>query len=141
VTIEQIAITVENVGGGNGHAVLHEIEQQLERLATNGEESTIDLSRLPFAPGDHALLVKTLGEGEVHAQLNSLGRTEIYETAISGVWWVTHFNADDEVMAEFIEVTRCPTILLTPQDDLRDGVEALRKRLNERMTMTEEDHG
>ena len=127
--LDQIGITVESTADSNGRAVLREIQQRLERLMATGEESTIDLSRLPFGPGDHALLVKTLGEGEVQAQLNTLGATRVHETAIAGVWWVTHCNADDEVMVEFIEITRCPAIMLTPQDDLQEGVEALRTRL------------
>lgn len=130
-TLEHIGITVEHQSDGNGRAVLREIEQRLALLLAKGEESSIDLSRLPFGPGDHALLVKTLGEGDVSAEVNSHGPTQVRETAIPGVWWVTHLNADDEVMAEFIEVTRCPAIVLTPQDDLQDGVEALRARLRD----------
>lgn len=129
--LDEIAISVESRSSGTGRAVLREIEQRLERLLTHGEASSIDLARLPFGPGDHALLVEMLGEGEVQARLNSLGPSEVRETAIAGVWWVTHYNADDEVMTEFIEVTRCPAILLTPQDDLPDGVAVLRTRLHE----------
>ncbi len=138
--LSQIGISVETTSHGNGRAILREIEQRLERLLTSGEESSIDLSRLPFGPGDHALLVDVLGEGEVSAVVNSLGPTQVRETAIPGVWWVTHCNADDEVMGEFIEITRCPEILLTPHDDLRDGIEALRVRLLEEI-IKEKDHG
>jgi hydrogenase-1 operon protein HyaF len=138
-TLDHIGITVEHPSDGNGRAVLREIEQRLALLLAKGEESSIDLSRLPFGPGDHALLVKTLGEGEVSAEVNSLGATQVRETAIPGVWWVTHLNADDEVMAEFIEVTRCPAIVCTPQDDLQDGVMALRTRLHESGGRREDD--
>lgn len=138
-TLDHIGITVEHQSDGNGRAVLREIEQRLVLLLTKGDESSIDLSRLPFGPGDHALLVKTLGEGEVSAEINSLGATRVRETAIPGVWWVTHLNADDEVMAEFIEVTRCPAIVRTPQDDLQDGVMALRTRLHESGGRREDD--
>lgn len=137
-TLDQIAI-VEQPSDGNGRAVLREIEQRLRRLLTHGEESSIDLSRLPFGPGDHALLVKTLGDGEVAAEVNTLGPTRVRETAIPGVWWVTHYNSDDEVMAEFIEVTRCPAIISTPQDELQDGVMALRTRLHESGGRREDD--
>ncbi len=129
--LSQIGISVETISRSNGRAILREIEQLLEKLLTSGEASSIDLSRLPFGPGDHSLLVDTLGEGEVSAVVNSLGPTQVRETAIPGVWWVTHCNADDEVMGEFIEITRCPEILLTPHDDLRDGIEALQVRLLE----------
>ena len=128
-TLDHIGITVEHRAESNGRAVLREIETRLALLLTKGEESNIDLSRLPFGPGDRALLVKTLGEGEVSAEVNSLGPTQVRETAIPGVWWVAHYNADDEVMAEFIEVTRCPAIVRTPQDDLQDGLKALRALL------------
>jgi hypothetical protein len=47
------------------------------------------------------------------------------------VWWVTHYNDEDEVLAEFIEVAWCPEILLTPEDDVKDGLESLRARLFE----------
>lgn len=130
--IGDIGVKVVPVGGnGNGRAVLREIETLLGALVEKGEEGSIDLSSLPLTPEDYDLLEETLGEGEVTAEVNSLGPSRIHETGIPGVWWVTHYNDDDEVMAEFIEVTYCPEILLTPEDDVKDGLEALRARLFE----------
>jgi hydrogenase-1 operon protein HyaF len=127
-----IGVKVVHVGGnGNAHAVLREIESRLQLLLEKGEEGSIDLSGLPLMPEDYDLLEETLGEGEVVAEVHSLGPTRIHETGIPGVWWVTHYNSDDEVLAEFIEVAWCPEILLTPEDDVKDGLEALRARLFE----------
>lgn len=118
-------------GNGSAKAVLREIEQRLEKLVQQGEESSIDLSGLPLSPEDYDLLEETLGEGEVVAEVHSLGASRIHETGIPGVWWVTHYNDEDEVLAEFIEVAWCPEILLTPEEDAKDGLEALRARLFE----------
>lgn len=130
--IDEIGVTVIQVGGdGNARAVLREIETLLAALVERDEDGSIDLSSLPLTPEDYDLLEETLGEGEVTAEVNSLGPTRVHETGIPGVWWVVHYNEDDEVMAEFIEVTYCPEILLTPVDDAKDGLEALRARLFE----------
>lgn len=135
--LEHIGIKVIPLTGGNGNAraVLREVENLLERLIGAGEAGSIDLGGLPLTPEDYDLLEEALGEGEVHAEVHSLGPTRIHETGIPGVWWVTHYNDDDEVMAEFIEVTYCPEILLTPDEDVQEGLEALRARLFE---MTQE---
>jgi hypothetical protein len=42
---------------------------------------------------------------------------------------ITHRNADDEVVAKFIEVTRIPAILLAQDEDIQHGVEYLNKEL------------
>lgn len=130
--LSNITVKVVSSGGaGNARAVLREVESRLQRLVEKGEENSIDLTSLPLTPEDYDLLEDTLGEGEVAAEVNSLGLTRIHETGIPGVWWVTHYNDEDEVMTEFIEVTHCPDILFTPEDDAKDGLEALRARLFE----------
>lgn len=130
--LKNIGVKVVQVGGnGNARAVLREVENLLQKLVEEGEESSIDLSGLPLTPEDYDLLEETLGEGEVVAEVHSLGPTRIHETGIPGVWWVTHYNDEDEVLAEFIEVAWCPEILLAPEDDVKDGLEALRARLFE----------
>lgn len=131
-SLKSIGVKVVHVSGnGNARAVLREVENLLQKLLEEGEESSIDLSGLPLTPEDYDLLEETLGEGEVVAEVHSLGPTRIHETGIPGVWWVTHYNDEDEVLAEFIEVAWCPEILLAPEDDVKDGLEALRARLFE----------
>jgi len=116
-------------GPGNAPAILREIEQYLERLVATGEAGAIDLRSLPLAPGDHQRLLDALGEGEVSAEVQALGPTRVRETAVRGVWWITHYNDYEQVIAEFIEVTTLPEILETPAEDLRDGLERLRAQL------------
>jgi hydrogenase-1 operon protein HyaF len=118
-------------GNGNGRALLSTIANLLQHLLDTGEGASIDLARLPLSGEDYDLLDEVLGEGEVHADVTALGATEVVETGVPGVWWVTHYNADEEVMAEFIEVAFCPEILRSTAEDVSEGLEALRARLFE----------
>lgn len=139
--LHDISVKVVPLGGdGNAQAVLREVENLLERLVDAGEESSIDLTSLPLSPEDYDLLEEVLGEGEVSAEVTSIGPTRVHETGIPGVWWITHYNTDDEVMSEFIEVAYCPEILLTPEDDIKDGLEVLRARLLEERLAQEGNH-
>ena len=132
--LDEIAVTVispgqDSPGGGNAVAILHEIETMLAELLADGRGQSIDLRSLPMAPGDREILQDALGKGEVSASVDALGPSLVFETAIPGVWWVTHRNSNKEVMAEFIEVCHCPEILRTHPDDISDGLEKLRTRL------------
>jgi hydrogenase-1 operon protein HyaF len=133
--LDDIAVRVETAATGRPSvqvlAIASEIEQHLKTLLASGENASIDLRSLPLAPGDYEVLRALLGEGEVSAQLNSLGPSQIYETAIPGVWWTVHRNASDEVMADLIEITHCPEILKTQPADLAEAVERLQTRLTQ----------
>lgn len=117
-------------GGSNsvGRALLNEVARLLQQLVETGEGGSIDLGRMPLSEEDYDLLEDVLGEGEVHAVVNA-GATEVVEAGLPGVWWVTHYNAEEEVMAEFVEIAFCPEILLSPPEDVKEGLEALRARL------------
>jgi len=119
--LSEIGIRTAADETGNALPLLHEIAFLLERLTRDGVSGTIDLRSLPMLPGDRAILESTLGQGEISAEIQALGATRIRETAIHGVWWVTHCNSGDEVVAEFIEVTRFPAILAAPEEDVREG--------------------
>ena len=129
--LSEIGIRSAEGETGNALPLLHEIALLLERLTRDGASGSIDLGSLPMLPGDRAILEKTLGQGEVSAEIQALGATRIRETAIHGVWWVTHCNSGDEVVAEFIEVTPIPAILAAPQEDMREGWLRLRAALAE----------
>ncbi len=116
---------------GNVLAIANEIGTLLTNLANSGQGASIDLRNLPMAPGDYEILRTVLGKGEVSAVVLALGPTRITETAVRGVWWVTHHNSNEEVVAEFIEVALIPEILKTHPDDVRDGLALLRARLAE----------
>lgn len=110
---------------GNVLPLLHEMRHALQDFATTGTEHTIDLNSLPLAPQESRQLEELLGTGEVRAQLDALGTSEITETAIPGVWRVTHYNGDRVVVGQFLEITDCPAILKSQPQDLPGGVSRL----------------
>ncbi len=128
ISIEVRNETTEGLGAGV-NAILYELTGMLETLLESGHGNAIDLRGLPLAPGEYEQLRATLGEGEVSAEVNALGPTRIRETAIRGVWWVTHYNTHEQVLAEFLEVTEIPQLLKTQRDDIREGLDLLNERL------------
>lgn len=142
MSLENIAIkldTGEAFSVGNVSALLSEIAAHLERLIATGEASQIDLKSLPFAPGEYEQLRLLLGQGEVTAQIEAIGPSEITETQYPGVWWVTHYDIDEQVAAEFIEVTYVPEILKTHPADARRAIEALHSRSMQSAEVNEGD--
>jgi hydrogenase-1 operon protein HyaF len=107
---------------GNVTPLLHEIRHALQRLIETEESTTIDLRALPMAPGEMEKLETILGSGEVSAKLNALGPSEIVETSIAGVWLVTHYNMEEEVLGKYIEITSIPDILTVQPQDLHDSL-------------------
>lgn len=112
----------------NAYAILREIEALLERLVAGGEAGAIDLRALPLAPADRELLASELGEGEVSASIQANGLSLVRETAYAGVWWVTHRDENDAVVAEFIEVCAIPEVLKSQQADMSNALARLRLR-------------
>lgn len=113
----------------NVKPLLHEIRHALAQLLEQGDVAVIDLRSLPLAPGEEQHLLDELGHGEVHARLQALGPTEIYETRFPGVWVVVHYNNNDEVIGKFIEVCDIPGLLRSQPEDIQLGLEQLQAQL------------
>lgn len=113
-------------------ALLKELQAMLNNLINKGEASSIDVRSLPMSPNDFKFLRDFLGEGEVKAEVNVLGVTRIRETGVSGIWWVTHYNTYDEVIAELIEVTTLPVLLATQKLAVEEGLKLLEQRMVEK---------
>jgi hydrogenase-1 operon protein HyaF len=126
-----VAHDLEDTGTGNTIPILNEIRHALDRLASSGEPTTIDLSSIPFGPGEREDLLHALGEGEIRATLHALGETLIYETAYPGVWLIAHKSPGGSDLTSHVEVTRTPSLLSTPQQDIEDAVDALAAHLQE----------
>jgi hydrogenase-1 operon protein HyaF len=114
---------------GNSLPILHEVRHGLKRLAETGESTLIDLRAIPFGPGDEVRLLELLGEGEVTAEVDALGPTRVWETAVKGVWIVDHRDLDEQRLALNIEVATIPNILRTQPEDVKDAIRALDERL------------
>jgi hydrogenase-1 operon protein HyaF len=116
---------------GSLHALLAEIAAHLEKLAHDGTTGSIDLNGLPFAPGEYEQLRQMLGQGEVSARIEAIGPSEIIETRYPGVWWVTHYNVEGDVVADTLEITLIPEIIKSQPEDVLAGLELLRAQLND----------
>jgi hydrogenase-1 operon protein HyaF len=114
---------------GNGLPLLHEIYHALEALLETGRETVIDLRKIPLGPADELRLLAILGQGEIQAQLTTLGESVIQETGISGVWLIEHFDEDEQSIGRFIEVAFCPAVLQSPSQDIRHGMDKLSRVL------------
>lgn len=113
------------VGAGMTHntlPLLNEVSHALKRLIRTGEPTIIDLRAIPFGPGDETRLMTLLGEGEVNASLDALGKTTIKETRFSGVWLVDHYNSEDERIAFQIEVIEIPELLCAQKEDMNESL-------------------
>ena len=133
--LQDIAINIAPADGSqtnhsNAVPILHEIHHALQRFARDGEGATIDLRSIPFGPGDEDELLRLLGRGEISMELQSLGKSGIWETAYSGVWLIDHRNAEGERIALQVEVGRVPRIVLSPHEDISDAITRLGKQLN-----------
>jgi hydrogenase-1 operon protein HyaF len=131
--LQDIAIKVESGDDtstvGNIAALLAEIAALLERLISNQQSSMIDLKSLPLSPQEYEQLRFTLGQGEVTARLEAIGPSEIIETQYPGVWWVTHYNVEGDIIADMIEIARVPDILQSQPEDMRTSLERLQALL------------
>lgn len=116
---------------GSAHLLLQQVVVLLESLVESGEGGSIELAQLPLTEEDYALLDETLGQGEVDARVAAPGPIRVAETGIPGVWWITHLDGNDEVMAAFIEVAFCPEILPSPLQEVAEGLDGLKARLFE----------
>ncbi|NOR51579.1 MAG: hydrogenase expression/formation protein [Gammaproteobacteria bacterium] len=120
-------IDTNSVGGAQ--AILCEIETMLERFIANNEEGVIDLKGIPLTHDEYQQLQYVLGGGELSATIHALGKSIVRETAIAGAWWITHYNEDDGVIADMLEVTSIPAILKSDRGDMRNALIELRKRI------------
>jgi hydrogenase-1 operon protein HyaF len=126
---QQFNIQSGNEMTWNVKPILHEIRHALENLLDNGETHTIDLRSIPLAPGEEQTIIDTLGRGEVHARLDVLGPSEIYETRYAGVWLVTHFDGNDSIVSRFIEITELPDVLRSQREDVVHALKELETEL------------
>lgn len=122
INTSQFNIQAGNEFTWNARPILFEVRHALEELIDSGETSIIDLRSIPLAPGEEETIIKTLGQGEVHARLDALGPSEIIETRYAGVWLITHYNDENDIVSRFIEITAMPEILKSQDEDMSDAL-------------------
>src|SRR5689334_10993208 len=105
-------LPVDKQPGALARAILSEIEESASRFAAVGEEASINLRCLKEMQEEREILATLLGHGEVSATVDAVERSEIHETSIPCVWWVSHWNAEGDKVRESIEITRVPEVIV-----------------------------
>ena len=129
--LQAIRVRTE-ISSGNIAPLLHEVRHALVALVKTGACNIIDLKAIPLAPGEQESILATLGEGEVHAEIQALGKSEIRETGFPGVWVVTHYDEQGDLKARFIEITHMPEILESQAPDIAEGLARMESMLQTR---------
>ena len=119
--------------------ILHELVAMHKTLISTGQGNMLDLRHEPLDLEEIAALKALLGQGEINANLTALGSTNISETSISGVWWITHYNPDGIIMNECVELTMCPDMLKTFPQDLERALVSLQDKLTHYAHPTTDD--
>ena len=114
---------------GMALSVLAEVGRMLETLAESGQSGSIDLRSLPLTEADRLQLEELLGSGEVRAELELAGASEVWETSYPGAWWVRHRGAGGKIATEEIAVCPVPEILITHPVDIQAASRKLRQDL------------
>ena len=117
---------------GMADAVLSEIASLAARQAQGGGPAAVELTSMPLTAADRGEIEARLGRGEVSATVESAGRSEIWETAYSGVWFVRHLGRDGAVATETVEICPAPKILFSHPDDRRAAAARLSEDLREK---------
>jgi len=137
LTTAQFNIHSGNELTQNVSPLLHEVKHALDNLIETGKHSIIDLRSIPLAPGEEDKILQVLGRGEVQAKLNALGLSEVFETQYAGVWVVTHYNDDQDIISRFIEVTTMPEILCSQTEDIMAAYSSLAIELGDEQIINE----
>lgn len=114
---------------GMSISLLAEISRKLEQLAAGETPEAIDLRSLPISPLDMTDLKAQLGVGEVRATVDINGRTAVEETQYPGVWMITHYGPDDTIIAQILEITRVPELLMAHEADIARSAVAIARSL------------
>ena len=119
----KIQVEAPEYDSGNLHSILSEIKFALEQLLEQKKTHSIDLRAMPWSPGEEDKLEQYLGRGEISVELDALGKSTFYESRFSGIWIVTHYNQEDEIIGKLIEITTMPEMIFSQYEDIKESLE------------------
>lgn len=109
----------------NAPGVLAEINAQVARRGQRDLPHVVNLTLLPQTEQDLVCLDQALGTGPVTLLSRGYGNCRVDAAGIQDVWWVRHFNSEDRLILNTIEVTQAPLAILAAQDDIDDSAARL----------------
>jgi len=105
-------------GAMNVPALLHELQDAMDRSSRGAPAHVINLTLLPLSPEDSAHLDRVLDGGSVVILSRGFGNCRISSTAARHVWRVQYFNNMQTLILNTIEVVAMPEVALAAREDL-----------------------
>ena len=105
-------------GAMNVPALVHELQQAMDRSAPGTPAHVINLTLLPLSPEDVAHLDAMLDGGSVVILSRGFGNCRISSTAARDVWRVQYFNNMQTLILNTIEVVAMPEVAVAAREDL-----------------------
>lgn len=108
-----------------GRVVLAEVSERSSTWRRGDDPHVVNLTLLPHSPQDLAYLDQHLGGGAVSLLSRGYGACRIESTGLRHCWRVRHFNSDDRLILDTLEVVDVPAAALAAQEDIEDSAERL----------------
>lgn len=106
-------------------SILAELNAQVAPWRPGDPPHAVNLTLLPHSASDLAYLEQQLGPGSLTILSRGYGNCRITATALKHCWWVQHFNSDDRLILNSIEIVDIPAAALAAQEDIEDSATRL----------------
>ena len=105
-------------GAMNVPALMHELQDAMDRSGPDVPAHVINLTLLPLSPEDSAHLDQVLDGGAVVILSRGFGNCRISSTAARHVWRVQYFNNMQTLILNTVEVVEIPEAAIAAREDL-----------------------
>ena len=106
------------VGAMNVPALIHELQDAMDRSGPATPAHVINLTLLPLSPEDITHIDRVLDGGSVVILSRGFGNCRISSTVARNVWRVQYFNNMQTLILNTIEVTPMPEVAIAAREDL-----------------------
>jgi hydrogenase-1 operon protein HyaF len=107
-------------GAMNVAALIHELQEAMDRSGPQAPAHVINLTLLPLSPEDTVHIDRVLDGGSVVILSRGFGNCRISSTAARNVWRVQYFNNMQTLILNTIEVTPMPEVAVAAGEDLAE---------------------
>jgi hydrogenase-1 operon protein HyaF len=107
-------------GAMNVPALVHELQEAMDRSGPGVAAHVINLTLLPLSPEDSVHLDAVLDGGSVVILSRGFGNCRISSTAARNVWRVQYFNNMQTLILNTIEVVDMPLVAIAAQEDIAE---------------------
>lgn len=112
-------------GAMNVPALIHELQEAMDRSGPETPAHVINLTLLPLSPEDTVHIDRVLDGGSVVILSRGFGNCRISSTAARNVWRVQYFNNMQTLILNTIEVIEMPEVAVAAGEDLAETHERL----------------